>query len=192
MPRIGGIEYELSRKAVKNINMRIKQDGRVLVSAGPFVPLSRIEAFVASKSAYIKRVLRSYEQKREALDDAKMAGILPDRDYGAPSVRRKALALMEEICESVYPHFAEMGVRFPVIRMRNMKTQWGSCRPAEGILTFNTKLLDVPRPLAEYVAVHEFAHFLHPNHQAAFWTSVEQVLPDYRKRRSDLKQYTLL
>ncbi|MCR4706229.1 MAG: M48 family metallopeptidase [Lachnospiraceae bacterium] len=192
MPRICGIEYELSRKAVKNINIRIKQDGQVSVSAGPVVPLSAIEAFIASKADYIKRVLRSYEKRMEALEEAKESGILPDRNYSAPAVRREALSLMSEICEEVYPHFAPYGVSFPEIRMRNMKTQWGSCRPAEGILTFNTKLLDVPRPLAEYVAVHEFAHFLHPDHSAAFWSSVECILPDYRKRRKELKQFVQL
>ena len=192
MHRICGIEYELNRKAVKNINIRIKQDGRVLVSAGPFVPLSRIEAFVAAKSAYIKRALRSYEQRQDALDKAKMTGALPDRDYSAPPVRREALRLMEEICNEVYPLFEKSGISFPVIKVRNMKTQWGSCRPTEGILTFNTKLLDVPRPLAEYVVVHEFAHFLHPDHSVAFWTSVERILPDYRKRRRELKQFVQL
>ena len=42
------LEYELTRKKVKNINMRIRPDGSVAVSAPPGEPLQHIEDFVAS------------------------------------------------------------------------------------------------------------------------------------------------
>ena len=45
----------------------------------------------------------------------------------------------------------------------------------------------MPLPAQEYVVVHEFCHFAHPNHSAAFWAAVERVLPDYRQREKMLK-----
>lgn len=41
------IEYSLIRKNVKNINLRVKRDGAVVVSASPLVPKAVINKFVA-------------------------------------------------------------------------------------------------------------------------------------------------
>jgi predicted metal-dependent hydrolase len=54
------LEYVLTRKRVKNINLRIHTDGSVCVSAGPLVPLSAIEAFILSKERYIAAALDRY------------------------------------------------------------------------------------------------------------------------------------
>lgn len=52
---MAGIEVELTRKRVRNINLRVRSDGTVCVSAAPRVPLARIEAFVNQKRDWIKR-----------------------------------------------------------------------------------------------------------------------------------------
>ena len=39
----------------------------------------------------------------------------------------------------------------------------------------------------EYVVVHEFCHFAHPNHSPAFWAAVARVMPDYKARQALLK-----
>lgn len=53
------LEYELERKCVKNINVRIKP-GRVFVSASPSLPLAYIERFLTEKADYILRALDKY------------------------------------------------------------------------------------------------------------------------------------
>ena len=45
-----------------------------------------------------------------------------------------------------------------------------------------------PLPAQEYVVVHEFCHFAHPNHGPGFWAAVAAVLPDYKARERLLKQ----
>ena len=46
----------------------------------------------------------------------------------------------------------------------------------------------------EYVVVHEFCHFAHPNHSPTFWAAVARVMPDYKARQALLKgdRYLLL
>ena len=54
------IEYDLERKRVKNINLRIKSDGTVHVSANTRVPTEVIERFMHEKSVFITRALDKY------------------------------------------------------------------------------------------------------------------------------------
>lgn len=62
---LAGIEVELTRKRVRNINLRIRPDGSVCVSAAPHVPLSRIEAFVSEKRTWIERAQRRTVSQQE-------------------------------------------------------------------------------------------------------------------------------
>lgn len=50
---VEAIEFTLERKNIRNINLRICNDGKVYVSAPPAVPFSVIEKFVISKKEYI-------------------------------------------------------------------------------------------------------------------------------------------
>jgi predicted metal-dependent hydrolase len=52
--------YTLERKKVKNINLRIRSDGSVYVSANLSVPEGVIEAFLAKKAEYILSALDKY------------------------------------------------------------------------------------------------------------------------------------
>ncbi|MCI9527855.1 MAG: M48 family metallopeptidase [Lachnospiraceae bacterium] len=37
-----------------------------------------------------------------------------------------------------------------------------------------------------YVAVYEFAHFIHPNHCREFWDLLAVIMPDWKERRKEL------
>lgn len=61
---IGGrtIEYDLERKNVKNLNLRIKADQSVYVSANQTVSENNIQDFLQSKSDYILKALDHYAE----------------------------------------------------------------------------------------------------------------------------------
>ena len=62
MKRIsGGIEYELTRKAVKNLNLRLRPDGSVAVSIPRRVTLAEADRFVEQHAPRIR-------QARQRLD----------------------------------------------------------------------------------------------------------------------------
>ena len=44
----GGITYTLTRRRVRNINLRVRADGSVAASASVRVPVSYVDAFVAA------------------------------------------------------------------------------------------------------------------------------------------------
>lgn len=224
------IEYELTRKRVKNINLRVRADG-IHVSASRLVPLGIIESFLHRNAAYILKALDAAESREQTAPKALSfadgstvpylgaslplsvrpgtknraeltdgAILLTVKDPGDGELRRKTMEKwlrercigeLTELCRAVYPYFARRGVAYPELRFRRMSSRWGSCQPARGILTFNTALISVPRECMEYVVVHEFAHFLQPNHSALFYAEVEKLVPDWKKCRKGLGEYEL-
>ena len=63
----GEIIYELTRKRVKNINLRVHRDGKVCASAGARVSAESIDALIASKAAWIiKAQIQTRSRKQEA------------------------------------------------------------------------------------------------------------------------------
>ncbi|MGG0936969.1 SprT family zinc-dependent metalloprotease [Brevibacillus centrosporus] len=55
------IEFEIERKKVKNVNLNIKPDMTIMVSASEKVPLSFIYDFVKSKGAWILKNVKTFE-----------------------------------------------------------------------------------------------------------------------------------
>ncbi len=59
-----------------------------------------------------------------------------------------------------------------------LKTRWGSCGKT-GSIRVNWLLLMAPKPVLEYVVVHELCHLRYRNHSNEFWSLVSAYLPDY-------------
>jgi len=56
------ITYQLERKSVKNLNLRIRSDGSVTVSANSHVPVSEIDAFVRRKASFVFKAISRFEE----------------------------------------------------------------------------------------------------------------------------------
>ncbi len=90
----GGVAYTLERRRVKNINLRVRGDGSVAVSAPPRVAVGRVDAFVASRAAWIAQA-RERAMFRAA-EQARPCAVPPD----------EAMALFSGVSEQVFPLFA--------------------------------------------------------------------------------------
>ena len=58
------IKYTLTYKKVKNINLRIKFDGSVLVSAPKYVDVFKIDEFVRSKGEYVLSAIEKFKKSQ--------------------------------------------------------------------------------------------------------------------------------
>ena len=63
------MEYSLIKKDVKNINIRITEDGEITVSAPIRVAAKVIDEYVESKAEWIFRKMADVERRRECLPD---------------------------------------------------------------------------------------------------------------------------
>jgi predicted metal-dependent hydrolase len=84
------------------------------------------------------------------------------------------------------------GPRFGLVprhlRIKAMRTRWGSCGP-QGDINLNQTLAFAPPAALEYVVVHELCHLRHRNHSSQFWSLVAAHLPDFRDHRLWLRHY---
>ena len=101
---------------------------------------------------------------------------------------RQCKTVLGEIVEALYPIFQKYGVLPPILRIRNMDTRWGSCLPGKGVITLNKRLLEAPRNCIEYVVLHEFCHFIHPNHSKHFYDFLSMLMPDWKERKRILDE----
>lgn len=87
-----------------------------------------------------------------------------------------------DIATLTFRSLSDYHLEFPDVKIRDMKSRWGSCTPAKNSITLNRKLIHYPFEFIEYVVLHEFVHFIQPNHSKAFYNIIENYMPDYKTR----------
>ena len=222
------VAYELERKEVKNINLRIKADQSVYVSANNNISEQLLEDFIRSKADYILKALDRYAEMakyspkpkqyidgesfrilghdvRLKVREGKTNTAVSDKVYITltvkdPSdigmkkrvmdnwIKKQCQEQVRSVCESIYPKFQKYGVVFPTLRFRNMVSRWGSCQPRRKTLTFNIALVEAPVSCIEYVVMHEFVHFLQPDHSRRFYQYLNMFMPDWKERKKELEK----
>lgn len=171
----GGLWYEAARSRVKRLNLHVRRDGTVAVSIPLRTDWAQADAFVAENLDWIRAA-----QARQSVRAQRAAQPLPDRET--------ALAHFTAMSDQVYPAFAQvLGGQKPTIKVRSMVSRWGVCAMNKRQITFALQLYNMPPAAQIYVVVHEYCHFLQPNHSPAFWAEVEKLLPDWKARRDLLK-----
>jgi predicted metal-dependent hydrolase len=89
--------------------------------------------------------------------------------------------------ERLAVHAPRLGAATPPLRLSSARTRWGSCNHRGGI-TLNWRLAFLPPAVADYVVCHELAHLREMNHGPRFWSIVEQLCPDWRTLRAELRR----
>lgn len=172
------IKYDLQYKKVKNINLRIKPDGSIKVSANKRVPQKIIDDFIISKADFIGRALEKYKN---------IPATVQKQYFTEDEVKEQ----IHDLCNKAFPYYEKRGIKYPEIKFRKMVSRWGSCHFQKGILTFNTNLMYAPTECIEYVVWHEFTHFLQPNHSSKFYDELAKVYPNWKECRKKLKEISI-
>lgn len=132
-------------------------------------------------------------------DDAVLTVTLPDpadEERRRRMVRAYAAALVSSVFEeslaAMLTLAAPLGIGRPRLRTRWMKSRWGTCHYRDGLIVLNKALVAVPRPVIDYVVLHELVHFCQPHHGRAFYQALDTLMPDHAARRAWLRQVSPL
>ena len=73
------------------------------------------------------------------------------------------------------------------VKIRQMKTRWGSCNPYKSYINLNIELIKKPKACIEYVIFHELVHLVHPSHSKQFYDYLFLYMNDWEKRKKILE-----
>lgn len=84
-----------------------------------------------------------------------------------------------------------LGVDVAEVRIKRMRTKWGSCNPQAKRVWLNLELAKKPPHCLEYVVVHEMMHLLEKSHNATFQALMDEHMPQWRLYREELNRKPL-
>ncbi len=133
-----------------------------------------------------------------ALTDGCIEMLLPVPDDGQQVARQlsrwyraQAETVYNRIIDQHFGFFAERGHNRPSLRIRSMKSRWGSLS-SRGYINLNAELIKTPLRSIEYVVIHELCHLEHMNHGPGFRRLLSQRLPDWEQRKRELNLSSLI
>lgn len=174
---IEGIRVCLTRKSVKNVNLRVKPTGQVEVSAPTWIAVERVEEFVRQRLPWIRA-------RQQAFAASPRAG----RELATEEEKRRWKQLVSREVPSLIARWEPlMGVESQKVAYRDMTSRWGSCNPQTGRICINIQLAAYPPQCLEYVVVHELCHLLERGHGQRFKALMTHFMPDWQERRALLK-----
>ncbi len=83
-----------------------------------------------------------------------------------------------------------VGKRAGELKVRDMKTRWGTCNIKTALITLNLRLVEKPAECLRYVLTHELCHLHEAGHGERFWKRMDVYYPDWKRVRKLLKQHT--
>lgn len=170
--------YSIRRsKRAKRIILRINNVGAVEVVVPWYVAFKHGEKFLQQRLEWINNIRARIAKQREQM---------PVKQVDEGQARRQA----QEYFENVIGEMArQLGVVRARVKIADFRTQWGSCNRRTHTLKFSWRLMLASSHVARYVAAHEVAHLVQPNHSKSFWYLVAQLDPEYDEARRWLRRH---
>ena len=100
--------------------------------------------------------------------------------------KNRAKVVFSELFPPIIEKFRKYNVAPAKITIRDMRSRWGSCS-RRGNISLNLQLIKLPENCIRQVMVHEMCHLVYFNHQAGFYTLMEEMMPDWRIWKKELK-----
>jgi predicted metal-dependent hydrolase len=104
--------------------------------------------------------------------------------------RLHAEIIFSECLKRGYSYISEYGVTEPFLKIRRMKSRWGSCSRT-GEITLNLRLIHLPLSCIEYIVMHELCHLKHLNHSKDYYSFLQGCMPDWKERKAILESFRL-
>lgn len=173
------IPVAIVRSDRRTLALTVSSTGEVRARTPRRLPARDIERFVHARTAWIEsRHARAIERAEAS------AGPLTADELAEARQR------FRERFELCWRAFAQPGERRPQLRVRAMRSRWGSLAPS-GAVTLNAHLVRTPEACLDYVIFHELCHLRVRGHNGAFYAEVARYVPAWRARRAELHRHPL-
>lgn len=164
-PQIGEVLLVKSARS-RSISIRVHPVKGVRVSVPRLVPYAAAVAFFKMKRGWVLEVMA---KQRERFKDVRVAS--PDE---ISELRRRARA---ELPVRLAELASRYGFVYNRVAIKHNSTNWGSCS-TKGNINLNLNIVRLPKPLQDYILLHELCHLRHNDHGEGFHLLLEHVLTD--------------
>lgn len=164
-PQIGEVKLVKSDRS-RSISIRVHPVKGVRVSVPRLVPYAAAVAFFKMKRGWVLEVMA---RQMERFKDV-------------PQVAPSEIEDMRRRAKSELPvRLAELASRYGFVynrvAIKHNSTNWGSCS-TKGNINLNLNIVRLPKPLQDYILLHELCHLRHNDHGEGFHLLLEHVLTD--------------
>jgi hypothetical protein len=104
--------------------------------------------------------------------------------------RTRAETIFGRYLREGYSIVSQYVINEPFLKIRRMKSRWGSCSRS-GKITLNLRLIHLPPVCIEYIVMHELCHLRYLNHSKDFYTFLQKCMPDWKDRKKILESFRL-
>lgn len=198
-------------KRVKNLRITIKRDKTVVVSIPLFMKKGAAESFVYKKMSWIKKHLsaidkqRMYERedgllylwgkpyKKEIIicdkntcveDEGVLKIVVKDKNNSEKVLDRYLRKQLLEKAAIVLKDWQQKtGIIASEMRIKNMKTRWGSCNIEKKRIWLSLRLVNYDLECLNYVILHEILHIKERYHNKRFYNMLSSFMPEWKKCR---------
>ena len=164
-PEVGEVTFRKSARG-RRVAIRVHPVRGVTVSVPTFVPYAAAMAFFKMKRQW---VLDAVCRQKDRLKDTPVAS-----SSEIEALRRQAKS---ELPQRLAELAARYGFIYNKVTIKHNSSNWGSCS-ARGNINLNLNIVRLPRPLRDYILLHELCHLRHHDHSHAFHLLLEHILID--------------
>ncbi len=198
----------INRKDIKNMYLRVNENLDICVSANRFITNSTIENFIKNNTISINKMIET--QKKRIIKNQKLYFLGKEKEIVVVDqldkplidenklyiknselinkyIKKLTIEVFTQELEKCYSLFEE-NIPFPILKIRKMKSKWGSCKKIDHTITLNSELIKYSIDDIDYVITHELSHFLEFNHSKTFWYYVQKYKPNYKINKKHLKE----
>jgi predicted metal-dependent hydrolase len=201
---LGEVYFVKSQRARK-LSIRINQAGEVRVSLPRFVSQKQAERFLLSKQPWIQKHLQKLKV-RDCKDSLPPNGgfvQIRGKEHRVqllreePDVEAAIWRMLQKEAKDYLPRRVkelseQHGYKISGIKIRKMRTRWGSCSAAKNI-NLNSWLVMLPEYLSDYVILHELVHTKIPDHSSRFWEELDGITRGQSKKyRRELRNQQIM
>ena len=126
------------------------------------------------------------------LSDDKIILVIKDKDHDRGQIVTSYLrkVLYNKAIEFINKYEKIMGVHAEQLRIKKMKTRWGTCNIEAKRIWINYELIKYPIECLEHIVVHELTHLLETNHTPRFYALLGKYYPNFRENDKLIKEFS--
>ena len=126
------------------------------------------------------------------LSDDKIILVIKDKDQDRGQIVMSYLrkVLYNKALEFINRYEKIMGVHAEQLRIKKMKTRWGTCNIEAKRIWINYELIKYPIECLEHIVVHELTHLLETNHTPRFYALLGKSYPNFRENDKLIKEFS--